>query len=516
MPIDAQSIASIGQNTGDIAGSTMKAYTLADAIDRRQMNQMTLQSQREEQADLGKIKTLSQQYDLSNPEQRHELASRVQKEVGGKYAMDFMRMADEQDRRSQELSASQLDTYQKKHEIMTSAIMPMYQQIQAATQQGMPPGQIEAQLLPAFKQTLETLQKQTLPNGEKVLNQQDIQQISTMLSGQPGALLGGINSAMASSRTAQEFFAKQRKEQSENIIEKNIKGPDNKTHTYTFNKLTGQRLQDLGIAESPERPQTINVNTPTGEESRNVAQMIAKYEIPAPSARSPGFAKMMAMVKELNPTYNAARYDATKAEAVKVGQREAATASAIEALNEKDGLYDQLLETSKKVDFGSSLWKNQFELFKAGNVVSDPAIRDYLNALADTRAEFGAVLARGGQTTDAVRSATEHAFPEKMSAQELQVAVDRSKKVADAIRRGNENVLNRLLNGESLGTVAKAAEKTSTPAVTKPPTESPPLGTPRDGGGGPKQPPAIGTIVKGHRFKGGDPSQESSWEKVGG
>jgi len=56
----------------------------------------------------------------------------------------------------------------------------------------------------------------------------------------------------------------------------------------------------------------------------------------------------------------------------------------------------------------------------------------------------------------------------------------------------------------------------STPAVTKPPTESPPLGTPRDGGGGPKQPPAIGTIVKGHRFKGGDPSQESSWEKVGG
>lgn len=219
MAIDPQSIASIGQNGPDIAGSTMKAYTLADAIDRRQMNQMTLQSQREEQADLGKIKTLSQQYDLSNPEQRHELASRVQKEVGGKYAMDFMRMADEQDRRSQELNASQLDTYQKKHEIMTSAIMPMYQQIQAATQQGIPPGQIEAQLLPAFKQTLETLQKQTLPNGEKVLNQQDIQQISTMLSGQPGALLGGINSAMAASRTAQEFFAKQAKEkrESENV-----------------------------------------------------------------------------------------------------------------------------------------------------------------------------------------------------------------------------------------------------------------------------------------------------------
>jgi len=212
MAIDPQSIASIGQNGPDIAGSTMKAYTLADAVNRQQLGQMTLQSQKEEQSDLAKIKSLSQQYDISNPEQRHALSARVQKEVGGKYAMDFMRMADEQDRKSSEMSASQLETYQKKHEIMTSAIMPMYQQIQAATQQGLPPGQIEAQLLPAFKQTLETLQKQTLPNGEKVLNQQDIQQISTMLSGQPGALLGGINSAMASSRTAQEFFAKQRKE----------------------------------------------------------------------------------------------------------------------------------------------------------------------------------------------------------------------------------------------------------------------------------------------------------------
>ena len=212
MAIDAQSIASIGQNAPDIAGSTMKAYTLADAIDRRQLNQMTLQSTREEQADLSKIKTLSQQYDISNPEQRHELASRVQKEVGGKYAMDFMRMADEQDRRSAELSAAQMQNYQAKHEVMTNAILPMFQQIQASTQQGMPPGQIEAQLLPAFKQTLDTLMKQTLPNGEKVLNQQDIQQISTMLSGQPGALLSGINSAMASSRTAQEFFAKQAKD----------------------------------------------------------------------------------------------------------------------------------------------------------------------------------------------------------------------------------------------------------------------------------------------------------------
>jgi hypothetical protein len=123
-------------------------------------------------------------------------------------------------------------------------------------------------------------------------------------------------------------------------------------------------------------------------------------------------------------------------------------------------LYDQLLETSKKVDFGSSLWKNQFELYKAGNVVSDVAIRDYLNTLADTRAEFSSVLAKNGQPTDSVRIAAEHAFPEKMSVAETQVAVDRSKKVAAAIKKGNESVLNRLINGESLASVAKAAEKT--------------------------------------------------------
>ena len=210
MSISAESISSIGTSGPDIVGSIGRGYTLADTINREQLNKMTVQSQQEEQADLAKLKTIGQKYDLSKPEDRHAFAAEATK-ISPKLGMDVLKTTQEADRRSSELSADQMRVYEAKHEAMTSALIPMYQQIDTLTKQGVPPQMIEAQLLPVFKQTLDTLQKQTLPNGEKLLNQQDIQQISTMLSGQPGALLQGINAAMASSRTAAQFFERQRK-----------------------------------------------------------------------------------------------------------------------------------------------------------------------------------------------------------------------------------------------------------------------------------------------------------------
>lgn len=133
-----------------------------------------------------------------------------------------------------------------------------------------------------------------------------------------------------------------------------------------------------------------------------------------------------------------------------VARREGAAAPAINALNRQGGLYDQLLETAKKVDFGSSKFASNLELYKQGKVVADPDISEYINALSDTRAEFASVLARGGQVTDSVRIAAEHAFPDNLSLQELQRNVDRSKKIADSIQAGNSSVADALINGKSM------------------------------------------------------------------
>jgi hypothetical protein len=139
-----------------------------------------------------------------------------------------------------------------------------------------------------------------------------------------------------------------------------------------------------------------------------------------------------------------------------VARREGSSASAINALNRQGGLYDQLTETAKKVDFGSSKFASNLELWKQGKAVADPDISEYVNALSDTRAEFASVLARGGQVTDSVRIASEHAFPDNLSFAELQRNVERSKKIADSIQAGNTSVADALIHGKSMEEALKS------------------------------------------------------------
>lgn len=151
-----------------------------------------------------------------------------------------------------------------------------------------------------------------------------------------------------------------------------------------------------------------------------------------------------------------------------VARREGSSASAINALNRPGGLYDQLTETAKKIDFGSSKTANNLELWKQGKVVADPDISEYVNALSDTRAEFASVLARGGQVTDSVRIASEHAFPDNLSLPELQRNVARSKKIADSIQAGNTAVADALINGKSMEEAMGAASTTPNGGAPKP------------------------------------------------
>jgi hypothetical protein len=144
-----------------------------------------------------------------------------------------------------------------------------------------------------------------------------------------------------------------------------------------------------------------------------------------------------------------------------VARREGSSAAAINALNREGGLYSQVLETGKKVDMGSAKIANAIRLKAQGQAIADPDISEYVNALTDTRAEFASVLARGGQVTDAVRIASEHAFPDAMSYQELERNVARSKKVAEAIQAGNTSVADAIVNGKDLNQALKESSAAS-------------------------------------------------------
>ena len=212
MPIDPQSIASIGQNTGDIAGAVQKAYTLSDAIDRSQMNKMTLASAQEEQADLGKLKSISSKFDLSTAEGQNSYAAEAMK-INPTLGMKVQKSMNEAQRGAQELSAAELDKHLKKAEILVNATLPFMQQVQTATQNKVDPQIIETQMLMPAKQVLERLTQEKLPNGEPVLNKTDLQAVQQALSGPPGSLLKFITGAYQSNAKAQEQIGKLQREQ---------------------------------------------------------------------------------------------------------------------------------------------------------------------------------------------------------------------------------------------------------------------------------------------------------------
>ena len=249
MAIDASIISKIPSMGPDIMGARTEGYRLADVMDQQQISRMRLQGAQQEQQTLGQAKALASKYDLGTTEGQQQYAAALTK-LDPKLGMEALKTFTDQQSGQARLSDEQIGLYQKKHEILTGSLMPMQMAIEDAHRKGMTPAQIEASLMPAFSQTLKTLQDQKLPNGENILNKDDIKMVSGWLQPGEGNLLRGITAAIASSKQAQQFFADRQKSQGEMQTPQTLMGPDGKQHRYLDNKATGEK-QDLGPIGAP-------------------------------------------------------------------------------------------------------------------------------------------------------------------------------------------------------------------------------------------------------------------------
>ena len=253
MAIDASMIAKIPSLGPDIMGAKTEGYRLADVIDQQQLSRMRLQGAQQEQQTLGQARNLASKYDLGTTEGQQQYAAALTK-LDPKLGMEALKEFTAQQSGQAKLSDEQIGLYQKKHEILDGALQPMALAIEDAHKRGMTPAQIEASLMPAFSQTLKTLQDQKLPNGEAILNKDDIGMVSGWLQPGEGNLLRGITGAIASSKTNAKFFADRQRQQGEMQTPQTLMGPDGKQHRYLVNKATGEK-QDLGpIGAPPARP----------------------------------------------------------------------------------------------------------------------------------------------------------------------------------------------------------------------------------------------------------------------
>ena len=416
MPIDPQSIASIGQNTADIGGAVQKAYTLSDAIDRTQMNKMTLASAQEEQANLGKLKSISSKFDLSTAEGQNSYAVEAMK-IDPKLGMQVQKSMNETQRGALELDSAKLAIYKEQNEAWGNILAPAADMIKQGMAAGKTPAEIQMSVMPLVQNGFKTLQAVKLSNGASPIPPEAAAQVTSLLSANdPNVFIKGIMDATNSfgvSRTKLAALEKERmgleKEEGavagQNIEKITRKGSDGKPHTIFINKVTGEE-RDVGIAESAERPQTINVNTPTAGDVSASAKAIAEYRRAPPSARSPGSARIMAEVFKANPDYDETSYgekvkavrdfgtgkqgDLVRSLNVSV-QHLAALEDITKGLNNSDTKVINRFYNSIASEFGKS---NITDFNAAKQVVADEVVKAVLGSGAGTGADREAFQAQ--------------------------------------------------------------------------------------------------------------------------
>jgi len=196
---------------GDPVAAVERGYQLSDLVDKAQINKMTLADAKSEQDDMAYAKQIAPKYDLSTPDGQNQYVAEIGKKSPS-LAMKLQKEYTGLQQGSASLSNAQLEGYKAKHDMFTSGLMPFWQQIDEAKAKGADPAATDAMLVGPIKQTLQTMMQATLPNGEKLMNKDDLAQAQQLLSGPPGSLTAGLEKMRASSQQATEFFDKKAKE----------------------------------------------------------------------------------------------------------------------------------------------------------------------------------------------------------------------------------------------------------------------------------------------------------------
>jgi len=416
MPIDPQSISSIGQNTADIGGAVQKAYTLSDAIDRSQMNKMTLASAQEEQADLAKLKSISSKFDLSTAEGQNSYAAEAMK-IDPKLGMQVQKSMNETQRGALELDSAKLAIYKEQNEAWSGILTPAADMIKQGMAAGKTPAEIQMSVMPLVQNGFKTLQAVKLSNGASPIPPEAAAQVTSLLSSNdPNVFIKGIMDAANSSNVSRTKLAALEKDRmGVKNLESEISTRGNKIETVMKNgkpmrvefNANGEEVRTLG--EAPPTAATVQVGGPNAQ---SLLGELALRGVNIP-ARTAG-----AVVAGLKKNYPG-KSDAELADMVVTGQAtlagvkaekrvEGAQVGKIEtAIREIPQFAEKALAASAKVPRGEFRPFNKLRLY-ADTQLSNPDLKElksYLNSLSNA---YDVAAARGG--TDVNKRAEAHAM----------------------------------------------------------------------------------------------------------
>lgn len=151
-----------------------KAYTLKDLINQEQLGKMTLNREKAEQADLGKIKDVLSKSDISTFEGQTKATEAAMK-INPKLAKDLQSSFSSMQSAKYQKETQDLQMAEMQQNYIAGSLDSVLAEADQVRKNGGTDAMVNATIMRGVTQQLENLKQQTLPNGKPVLTPQVMQ-----------------------------------------------------------------------------------------------------------------------------------------------------------------------------------------------------------------------------------------------------------------------------------------------------------------------------------------------------
>jgi hypothetical protein len=178
MPIDTQTLASIGDAGFDPAGAQGKALSIKDMMDREQLSKLQVGQAKQDSATNTQVQNLlkSEGVDYSSPEGVMRTAEKINK-ISPKAALEFQTQAQKFSSGKVQAQVDQYELLEHQQGLIVNAIDPIVAQAREMKQKGADDMTVNAFIMQQIPGALTQLRDTKLPNGQSALSQDVLKQV---------------------------------------------------------------------------------------------------------------------------------------------------------------------------------------------------------------------------------------------------------------------------------------------------------------------------------------------------
>lgn len=483
MAFDPSVISSIGENTPDIAGSTQKALTIKDMMDREQMSQLQLGAAKRQAGEDAQVQSILKRSDYSTPEGLDRTASELNR-VSPKAAMDLKKWGQQYQSGQIQAQVDQLSLLDKRQELIVGAIDPIVSQARAMKNQGASDLDVRAFITQQMPQALQQLRGYQMPDGKPALPDDQLKMVTSVPGGYTLATLEGWESRSKAGQAA----IRQRLEQ--------LKADTaTKAQATKDQAETEKERHDRATEASAARKDAIAEQKAKGFDDRESELLAAladrNVSLPAGLRSQQQIRSTIDGLFAKHPDLTADQIaDGIKSGKLKLaaetkGAQTAGTQIGKVALaaNELNTFGDQTLDASSKVPRGKFVPWTQLKQY-ADSKISDPQLLRFKAKMQALENAYNQLAARSGTDVDK-RAHIHELFNTANSPEAVQTLVQALKEEAVGAQEAADRTI-----AETSGTAIPGAAPggTPSPGAGAGGGGSPPRAAPAPASGGPLQP----------------------------